>query len=1608
MTMALLIGKYSMIPVYVLCIALCYPVSGEPDPVRIQNVTATGEYGKDAVLTCLISKLENPNVQWMIEGKTEPINYEEGTEATTPTVPVTGTATVKYTTEIRNQSYILKIANATEDDARNYTCVVQGEARTEYLNLSFPGKPVSMKSDPKADSNSIVQFNLPADKNKTLTLTCEFEVYDQTEIEWVLQRYNEEDIPLNGTTTKNMKKLTGTYSTQISKESFDIQNGTHICRVWDSHGYKNLTSKIHVKIVAHPVVAITFAKPVSSSAIYLNWTVKQYNSDIKRYELRYKNTTETDYHFSPTSINKTANFYVLGGLAKNTTYELKLKVETGAGSNHDEVSNLTTLPKDPDFVPNISINGFTARSMTIGLSAPPSDIAEYVHYYQLEVWKKIDKNNTTENAVHIRDDRNLPYMFNNLDPHTTYVFRAKACFEYGGNYNCCGNWSKEMEALTMDGIPNEPNNSVIHCGFSVEQGYYMNLTWEQPTKPNAEIKGYMMEVTGNATYIDRFGKWKMDTFGPLTKLFTNETFLARVPDLKPNMNYTVRLMAMTRSRRRGQEKVDYCTTGRGPPDFPPRPSWRKVTLDPDAVAPVTVARLTAMTRSRRRGQEKVDYCTTGRGPPDFPPRPSWRKVEEKKGDTSEYSLRVRVPRIAERNGPICCYRVYLVRLPKGKGWISTNPQDLPVITWADAHAANSDYEEGAYVTDIFNHDYFPKVELILGDNISENITREEDNNTCSRCFERPLRKEPPTTAKIAIVTAEPDYDEKTTEAAKTKRSLDIRKEPPTTAKIAIVTAEPDYDEKTTEAAKTKRSLDIRFQIELGLNIKCFDRLLRKEPLTTAKIDVVTAEPDYDEKTTEVAKTKRSLDIREDQLITPTDGKLDPSVNYTLFVELIPGTDDPSLYSSYTNALNTAIPPQIIAANNMETALQICCGVAALLLLATIIFCVVHTRRARKQPLRHAHVELNPIQAALRYVVGHIGGRTPLVSAPPPDMPPIALEDLAAAYAERQADSDYGFQKEFELLQMLPECYPDRTTHASEARENQPKNRYPDIKAYDQTRVKLSQIDGITGSDYINANYVMGYKEHKQFICAQGPTDTTVNDFWRMIWEHGLELIVMLTNLEEYSKVKCSKYWPDEDRGSRAFGAITVHHVSEKRYSDYIVRELKIVKQATNSEGQPIVENNGVAKRNGDCKDPESGSAPTSPREVKDNTRVVRQYHFLMWKDFAAPEHPQSILKFIKRMNEAWSHLMGRPVVVHCSAGVGRTGTLVALDCLLEQLRTTRRAAVFTTVAELRRQRNFLVQSLKQYIFVYRALVEYAHYGDTEIPASRLKSSIDRLRNTAEGADKCLMEHEFEKMMNPPVTEPVKSCSAGSVEEARAKNRSPEYLPYDRNRVILAPAPPLHYSTYINASFIEAYDNSEGFIITQDPLPNTIMDFWRMVSEHNVSTIVMLSELGEGKCPRYWDDGTAQYEHISVQYEESESCPYYTRRQFRVTNNKSGDVCVVRQLQYQGWPTAPGHVPEVTRGLAELADAARQQPTPAMHAEPAMLLHCQYGTERSALFAALCILIAQLRNERRVDVAATARKVRSQRAGTINTFLQYEFLHRAILNYAELHNLLEDS
>ncbi len=209
-----------------------------------------------------------------------------------------------------------------------------------------------------------------------------------------------------------------------------------------------------------------------------------------------------------------------------------------------------------------------------------------------------------------------------------------------------------------------------------------------------------------------------------------------------------------------------------------------------------------------------------------------------------------------------------------------------------------------------------------------------------------------------------------------------------------------------------------------------------------------------------------------------------------------------------------------------------------------------------------------------------------------DVEPIPRANIVPEYLERHKDSDYGFQAEFELL---PDRFPDRTTEACDAPTSRCKNRYPDIRCYDQTRVKLAEVEGREGSDYINANFVMGYKDRKKWICAQGPLEATVADFWRMIYEQRVGIVVMLTNLEEYNRIKCAQYWPGAGDSTYEAGThvLTVRFCTETRYSDYIVRELQLT------------------ARRGD-KDREE--------------RTVLQFHYLQWKDFNAPEHAPGMLK----------------------------------------------------------------------------------------------------------------------------------------------------------------------------------------------------------------------------------------------------------------------------------------------------------------------------------------------------------------------------------------------
>jgi len=258
---------------------------------------------------------------------------------------------------------------------------------------------------------------------------------------------------------------------------------------------------------------------------------------------------------------------------------------------------------------------------------------------------------------------------------------------------------------------------------------------------------------------------------------------------------------------------------------------------------------------------------------------------------------------------------------------------------------------------------------------------------------------------------------------------------------------------------------------------------------------------------------------------------------------------------------------------------------------------------------------------------------------------------------------------------------------------------------------------------------------------------------------------------------------------------------------------------------------------------------------------------------------------------------------------------------------------------------FLCQQ-KQYIFLYRALLDVAQFGDTELRYKGLAPAVESLKQrTSDSKEQSKLEQLYEKIRS--IQDDIKkTCAVGSGDENLAKNRNEEVIPFDRNRVILTPIPGRDHSTYINASFMEGYDNHESFIIAQDPLESTISDFWRMVSEQSIPTIVMMSEIGttENKCPRYWADDEIQYDHILVKYVQSESCPYYTKREFSVTNCKINDTINVTHFQYNGWPTVDGEVPEVTRGILEIVHQSQNHHQLRIEEDNTpkpILVHCWY-------------------------------------------------------------------
>ncbi|XP_066113345.1 receptor-type tyrosine-protein phosphatase delta isoform X11 [Saccopteryx bilineata] len=569
-------------------------------------------------------------------------------------------------------------------------------------------------------------------------------------------------------------------------------------------------------------------------------------------------------------------------------------------------------------------------------------------------------------------------------------------------------------------------------------------------------------------------------------------------------------------------------------------------------------------------------------------------------------------------------------------------------------------------------------------------------------------------------------------------------------------------------------------------------------------------------------------------------------------------------------------------------------------------------------------------------------------------PPIPILELADHIERLKANDNLKFSQEYESIDPGQQF----TWEHSNLEVNKPKNRYANVIAYDHSRVLLSAIEGIPGSDYVNANYIDGYRKQNAYIATQGSLPETFGDFWRMIWEQRSATVVMMTKLEERSRVKCDQYWPS--RGTETHGLIQVTLLDTVELATYCVRTFALYK-------------NGSSEK-----------------------REVRQFQFTAWPDHGVPEHPTPFLAFLRRVKTCNPPDAG-PMVVHCSAGVGRTGCFIVIDAMLERIKHEKTVDIYGHVTLMRAQRNYMVQTEDQYIFIHDALLEAVTCGNTEVPARNLYAYIQKLTQIETGENVTGMELEFKRLASSKAH--TSRFISANLPCNKFKNRLVNIMPYESTRVCLQPIRGVEGSDYINASFIDGYRQQKAYIATQGPLAETTEDFWRMLWEHNSTIVVMLTklrEMGREKCHQYWPaERSARYQYFVVDPMAEYNMPQYILREFKVTDARDGQSRTVRQFQFTDWPEQG--VPKSGEGFIDFIGQVHKTKEQFGQDGP-ISVHCSAGVGRTGVFITLSIVLERMRYEGVVDIFQTVKMLRTQRPAMVQTEDQYQFCYRASLEY----------
>ncbi|XP_059098685.1 receptor-type tyrosine-protein phosphatase kappa-like isoform X1 [Tigriopus californicus] len=590
--------------------------------------------------------------------------------------------------------------------------------------------------------------------------------------------------------------------------------------------------------------------------------------------------------------------------------------------------------------------------------------------------------------------------------------------------------------------------------------------------------------------------------------------------------------------------------------------------------------------------------------------------------------------------------------------------------------------------------------------------------------------------------------------------------------------------------------------------------------------------------------------------------------------------------------------------------------------------------------------------------------------------PIAVVDFEIHCAKRRK---YPVLLQIEYNSAIKE----RENHAARVgnrRSNHERNQNPKIFPYDYNRVVLEAYDG--ECDYINASYVDSLIQPRAYIVTQGPTETTIGDFWRMVWQERASCIVMVTRTFDFIRVMCVQYWPAGKHREEVYCGVGVTVENEEQLANFMIRTLKL-------------------RWNGEM-------------------RKIILFHYTEWPCHSNP-FSNALLEFRRRVRNVMNNHPERqdgPVIVHCNDGAGRSGVYITIDANIELSEEDGVFDVYGYLKKIRQQRRGLVESLDQYKFVYDTLEEFVRCGYTFFPVKEISPRLREKsvkRETSHGRTNCY-EREYMLITNQTPRFSIGDCAAGHRADNRDKNRNVLIVPPDNFRPYITSFQGNNCTDYINAVFVDGYTHPREYIVTEWPLSNTCSDIWSLVYDHDCSSLVVLCNPTSAGFPSFWPENTRSkkygqvftVEHVSHLHTQNIRSWVFriNKKIVSLTELMAGvkapsKTCQLFQLMC--WPQ--GHkVPTSTNALVELMNMVEKWRQKTDYG-PVVVIS-QDGQSRAGVYCAANACIEQVIQHGEVDVFQAVKTVRRHRPQLVENITEYKYCYDLVLHYV-LHYLNKD-